>query len=111
MNLKRWVSQVVLKFYDDFEVEQQVIGPVRRCLEIIHKRTIDDAKEHNVRPSLAKCARNTKDKLRCHTTVPTDFGEKCWNLVIKLILKTIQLDQFPRDLRMCHRVCLVESCF
>ena len=88
-NLKLPVSEAVLKLYDDLEVERQVIGPVRRCLEVIHKQIMDDATKHDVRQSLAKCAGNTNDKLRCYQTVPTDFGEECWYLVRKTILKNI----------------------
>ena len=88
-----------------------MIGPRRGCLEVVHKRIMDDAMEHNVRQSLAKCAGNTNDKLRCYRTVPTDFGEECWDLVRKLILKNITPAEFSSDLRLCHRVGLVESCF
>ena len=42
-NLKLPVSEAVLKLYDDLEVERQVIGPVRQCLQAIHKIIIDDA--------------------------------------------------------------------
>ena len=43
VNLKLPVSEAVLKLYDDLEVERQVIGPVRQCLQVIHKIIIDDA--------------------------------------------------------------------
>ena len=79
-NLKHRVTEAVLKLYDDLEVERQVIGPVRRCLEVIHKRIMDDANK----------------------------GER-WELVRKLILKNITPTQFSSDLRLYQRVGLVES--
>ena len=50
--LKHRFTEAVLKLYDDLEVERQVIGPVRRCLEVIHKQIMDDATEHGVRKVL-----------------------------------------------------------
>ena len=110
-NLKQRFAEAVLKLYDGLQVERQVIRPVRRCLEAMHKAIMIDVTDHDVRKSLAVCAGNTMRSSRCYQTVPIHFGAERWELARDLILKKIPREQFLSDLGSFQRVKLVESCF